>query len=250
MSDTGLQFHGYIRKLALFGLCNNDECVYIFGGSSDPISDSPVITEIYCNDLWEYNIKANSFGVIPTDYPVSRISITLNYYNNYLYLFGGYSRGHIFFNELWKYSIKEKQWTEQKFLDDDVIPEKRSDHRSVVYKHYLIIFGGIVRNKILDKWECFNNIWIYDLKKEIWKCIKCSNKPKKRMLHGMAICNDNIIINGGSDDSYQLLDDTYFISVNDVINDSNPKWIKMDIDLGPLYSHLFLSYNNKFGFII
>ena len=232
-----------LPKLYLFGLCNNDKCVYIFGGTNN----STFNIGHYTNNLWEYNIETNTIKCIDRIEPELRISLTLNYYNNCLYLFGGYRAYITFYNDLWKYCIKDKHWRKQIYSDD--IPHKRSDHRSIIYDHYLIIFGGVTNGPNIYAfcdWKCLNDLWYYDMKNEKWKYINCSNKPSERMLHGMMLCQNNIIVHGGCDNNFKTFQDTYLISVNDIINDSNPKWIRIEMNVGPLYSHMFLSYNNKY----
>ena len=235
-------------KLALFGLCNNDRYVYMFGGrNSDEKIESSLDNCVHYNDLWEYNIELNTIEcieIINIIKPDRRSSMTLNYYDNNLFLFGGYTHKGSQRNDVWKFSIKYRNW--HRYLP--VLqnrPHKRSDHKSVVYNHYLIIFGGVYFDR---SWRtCFKDIWYFNMKTKIWKHIECDNKPLGRYAHGMILCNNNIIINGGYDVKDKSLNDTYFISVKDVTNNNKPKWIKIDCNMDPLSNHLFLTYNNKFS---
>ena len=82
------------------------------------------------------NIKKSSNNSI---WPNERAGCTLNYYNNCLYLIGGYSDKHL--NTFYEYNIKQNKWT---FHDCSKVLNGICGHRTIVYSHYLILFGGIM----------------------------------------------------------------------------------------------------------
>lgn len=46
-------------------------------------------------------------------------------------------------SDLWKYNIHFGTWDLITFQEGDTIPCERSGHSMNVYKHYVILFGGI-----------------------------------------------------------------------------------------------------------
>ena len=183
--------------------------------------------------------------------PSARGGCTLNYYNEYLYLFGGYIQNFGHTNDLFIYSLKRNEW---KRIDSNCKPNKVKYHRSIIYGKYLIVFGGLARYK--HNWICYNDINLFDLQCNYneWNIINTSEvyKPKKRYKHGMCILNDYLIIYGGMDVNDNILNDCYYINIKNTINnnDNNSilnKWINIDLGLNSLSSHLMLNHSNKFS---
>ena len=167
----------------------------------------------------------------------------MNYYDENLYLFGGSIDKNTFSNELWKYSINENIWYN---IVTGYDTPTCSGHRMVTFKNYLILFGGYTM--INKKWMCYNNIYIYDCDKKMWNKIECNNKPLARYQHAMCIVNNNLIINGGLDINDKQLNDMYSISINNIINNNSPEWIKINNNIPPLFGHLMLFNEHKLYF--
>ena len=224
-------------KRSSFGLCCNNNIIYIFGGWDG---------RKHYDDLWYINIndinkilkwnKINKQIISPN----KRYGCTLNYYNNKLYLFGGWNYDDRYLNDLWEYNINQNKWN--KININNIIPNKVSNHKTVIYKNNLIIFGGIDSN------EYFNDLYIINLNEYKSYKINCINKPKKRVYHGMTISQNKLIIYGGFDEDINELNDIYLIDIKSIINDINKqhKWININNNNNiPLYGHSLLSYNNK-----
>ena len=113
----------------------------------------------------------------------------------------------------------------------------------VIYKEYLILFGGI--NNINGTWKGYNDIYIYDCDNNIWNKFECNNKPRKRYWHGMCIVNSKLIVYGGLDVDDVHVNDTYSINVDNIINNNRPTWITVNTNIPPLCAHLLLFNQDK-----
>ncbi|EFC39060.1 predicted protein [Naegleria gruberi] len=132
--------------------------------------------------------------------PPKRKGHSMTFWNNRLYLFGGYQGGHS--NDLW--FLEGNKW---KKLDvQGVLPVKRSNHSSAMYRNHLIVFGG-------DKGtDLMNDMWIIDLSKPEsdmrWRKVIPKNQPPKvRYAHCSCILNEKLMLFGGYSTSY--LNDLY-----------------------------------------
>lgn len=172
-------------------------------------------------------------------WPGKRGEHTLNYYNNNIYMFGGCDDGDNYHNSLWVYNIKTNKWINQQHKSKNNINiPKVAYHKTVIFNDNIILFGGKD-----DNYDHYNDIYIYNIKDNIWHKIICNNKPPKRQQHGMAISNKKLVIQGGLDDDDNALNDMYIININDIINDEkNKTWIKINTINHKVYSHLFLSF--------
>lgn len=174
--------------------------------------------------------------------PPPRCAHTAVYYNRNIYIFGGEyviasSDEYYHYKDLWKYNIDEQYWieisgiptimtpsttnstTKQKekgkgksnttttntssiMSKVGTIPTSRSGHSSIVWKHYMIVFGGFYEVAKGDpKW--FNDIYIMDLKTELWLDISHSKlliRPEPRSRCNISYIDNNtdtIFIYGG-----------------------------------------------------
>lgn len=174
-----------------------------------------------------------------TDFPEKRSGCSLNYFDNSLYLFGGVTNNE-FFDDLWKYNMKTKKKEYRKWNQINRL-KRRCAHQSIIYKHYLVIFGG--RNGS----HYYNDLIVYNIKTNKWNIMNATNKPIKRARHGMILSNHLLIIYGGCHGKY-ILNDCYAININDYnlnLSNNNGKWIKYEIDVGYLHSFDMLYYQNK-----
>ena len=163
----------------------------------------------------------------------------MNLYENNLYIYGGSDNLDDSMDDLWKYSLNKTKWYKLK-------PFKAStSHRSLLYKHYLIFFGGYAKN---SSELGYNDIWLYNLKQHKWSIFKIDNgkKPSGRYAHSMIIQKHHLIIYGGASAFSDLLDDCYYIDLRCVINNDkiNAKWMECDIKLGYLVASSVLCCNN------
>ena len=116
--------------------------LYLFGGE---YFDG--VANIFLNHLLKYDIGKTEWKQIHCpDAPPPRCAHSCVYYNHSFYIFGGEtSKGETFYHykDLWRYDIKAQKWEElkpSKAVGSQ--PTARSGHSAVVWKNYMIIFGG------------------------------------------------------------------------------------------------------------
>lgn len=63
-----------------------------------------------------------------------------------MFVFGGNSAHNISLNDTWKFDLNLSQWTQLAVNQPDV-PRARSGHSASVYKHFMVIFGGLFELK-------------------------------------------------------------------------------------------------------
>ena len=175
--------------------------------------------------------------------PSDSIGGSLNCWNNCLYLFGGYIKNYGQSNSLWKYGINGNSWT---LIKSNNKPPQSQFHKCCVYKHYLVLFGGIAQQ---NGWVGYNEIYLFDTINETWKCMEVNNKPKERYGHGMTIYNEYLIISAGKHADGSCINDSYYININDVINNNSPIWIPIDLSNINFNFHFLLTYDYKYGII-
>ena len=78
--------------------------------------------------------------------PPARCAHSSVYYNNSIYIFGGElattSQFH-HYRDFWRFDISTNTWEEVRFRGSvSSTPSPRSGHRCVVWRHYMILFGG------------------------------------------------------------------------------------------------------------
>ena len=98
-----------------------------------------------------------------------------------LYLYGGRvreRRTHTRYSDLWKYGIKQNKWNI--IENNDNIPAKTTGHSMVIYKEYLIAFGG--KTKTNDVAMYTNDLYVFDTINIKWKRVNVTNAPKKRYI--------------------------------------------------------------------
>ena len=173
-------------------------------------------------------------------WPTSKKGTTINYYNGNIYLYGGSIDKYTFSNQLWKYNVNDNIW--QKMITYNETP-KCSGYKMVLYKNYLILFGGYAMIK--NKYIFYDDIFMYNCDNNTWNKFKCNNKPRKRYWHGMCIVNNKLIVYGGLDVKDKHINDMHSINVDDIINDNSPEWIKINDRISPLYGHLMVGNQDK-----
>lgn len=173
--------------------------LYCFGGEYfDGLSN------IFLNHLLKYDIGKNEWKQIycPVS-PPPRCAHSCVYYNHALYVFGGeISRAEQYhhYKDLWRYDIKEQTWEElkpSKALGSH--PTARSGHVAVVWKSYMVIFGGFLEaNKETPRW--YNEVFVMNLQTQQWLDIphsKLSVRPEPRSACNAAVIGDDAVIHGG-----------------------------------------------------
>lgn len=59
-----------------------------------------------------------------------------------MYVFGGKSDSATKLNDLWMFNMTSHKWIEVRNVDE-VVPEPRSGHSSLIFDGVILVFGGI-----------------------------------------------------------------------------------------------------------
>ena len=136
----------------------------------------------------------------PAPTPPPRCAHSAVFHNDSIYIFGGEmatAEKYHHYKDLWRLDIKTNTWEECKPRGGS--PAARSGHRAVVWRHYMIIFGGFQEELRADtRW--FNDVHIFDFQTNIWcelKYSKLARLPPARSACNMAVRADNLFIYGG-----------------------------------------------------
>lgn len=172
--------------------------VYLFGGE---YYDG--IENIVVDHLLKYDLAKSEWKRVYTPVtPPARCAHSCVYYNHSLYIFGGEMASadeYMHYKDLWRYDIKAQTWTEIKPSRVGMQPSARSGHAAVVWKHYMIVFGGFYE-AMRDTPRWFNDLCVLDLQTEQWLDVphsKLASRPEKRSAMNAALIGDDVIIHGG-----------------------------------------------------
>lgn len=118
-----------------------------------------------------------------------------------MYVFGGeYATLDQFhhYRDFWSLDLKSNTWNEIKGSGD--VPSARSGHRMVVWRSYLILFGGFYEALREVKW--FNDLYLYSFAEERWTIIPHrAHAPTPRPRSGFQMFlnqnDDTLYIYGG-----------------------------------------------------
>ena len=193
-------------------LCPTTNDMFLFGGEFFNGVENVVFDEIL---LWdpdgkpatddEETKKNHKHGIwkriiSPQPRPPPRCSHSTVYYNNALYIFGGElatAQNYLHYKDIWKFDIKTNLWTEIKPRNKGG-PTARSGHRAIVWRHYMLIFGGFFE-AVREAPRWFNDLNIYDFSTNSW--IECSYSKLASIPPERSACNFGIFT-GGTDVAY------------------------------------------------
>jgi len=87
-------------------------------------------------------------------------------YKDKMYLFGGecHSRStgsYLHYNDLWAFDFSTRAWEAVEVRGKET-PSRRSGHRMLVWRHYLVLFGGFYETETEVKF--YDDLWIFDFK--------------------------------------------------------------------------------------
>ena len=129
-------------------------------------------TTVY-NDLYRWNTDKAEWRLIDVpNAPPPRCSHQAVLYNHTLYVFGGeYATLEQFhhYRDLWSFDVKTNTWTEVQpsCAKGTAWPGARSGHRMLLWKKYLVLFGGFYEVARVEKW--FNELWFYSPGENRWQ---------------------------------------------------------------------------------
>ncbi|KAJ3129316.1 hypothetical protein HK098_001728 [Nowakowskiella sp. JEL0407] len=204
-----------------FGIANaaiavNGNKVYSFGGLSE--------NERISDQLTEFDLDKNTIRTIHTPEftpkPAPRISATLTFVEEFsnagpsLYLFGGLTIDQIPRNDLWRFDLESRTWSElstgheYSTSEGEVVPERREGHSATFWaglnqsSRLIVYYGGLTRRKRSegkDEMVRLDDIVIYDIDKNQWNKIRPLSNciPLGRSLHTAIILENRLIVFGG-----------------------------------------------------
>ncbi len=160
------------------------------------------------NEIKRDNADVESYGtgkwtriLTPAPTPPPRCAHSAVFHNDGIYIFGGEmatAEKYHHYKDLWRLDIKKNTWEECKSRGGSP-PAARSGHRAVVWRHYMVIFGGFQEELRADtRW--FNDVHIFDFQTNIWcelKYSKLARLPPARSACNMTVCADTLFIYGG-----------------------------------------------------
>ena len=231
---------------------SNQDYFYLFGGE---YFDG--IENIVLDDLLRYNCVTNEWtqlqyygdsgDSVSGSKPSPRCAHSCVSYKQCLYVFGGEmatSDQYHHYRDLWKFDVSTTTWTEIVAKDP---PSARSGHAAIVWKNYMIIFGGFFEALKDTKW--YNDVHVFNLQTETWMTrsggeippiSRLSLKPEARSACNIALFgNDKLIVHGGFS-KYKLGTNT---SINPSTDSKNTSEVKVHSDAWVL--HLAPILQNK-----
>lgn len=170
--------------------------LYLFGGE---YFDG--VENIVLDELLRFDIQKKEWKQIltPAPRPSPRCAHSCISYKSCLYVFGGElanSDQYHHYRDLWKFDLHTLTWSEIKARNP---PSARSGMGCVLWKHYMVIFGGFFEAVRETKW--YNDVHVFNLQTETWMDVPQSRlaiKPEPRSACNIALYGtDKLIVHGG-----------------------------------------------------
>ncbi|KPI89344.1 hypothetical protein ABL78_1573 [Leptomonas seymouri] len=151
--------------------------------------------------------------------PTPRVNVVLVPHpqrDNEMILFGGeFWNGEATeaYNDTYFFNAKKNLWAR---LSAATNPAPRSSSQGVIYKHYLILFGGEFVSQSQSQYLHFKDVWRFDTRTSEWEELKTlKGGPSCRSGHRMALWKRNAVMFGGFYDNAQecrYFDDLWILS--------------------------------------
>ncbi|KAG8908914.1 hypothetical protein FRB99_000017 [Tulasnella sp. 403] len=172
-----------------------DRKIYVFGGGEGPT---------YYNDLYILDTVSHRWHKpnIPAPHPLPRRAHTAVLYRDTIYIFGG-GNGHRALNDVWALDVSvgpDKLRWEQIHAHGQK-PGARGYHTANLVGEVMVVLGGS------DGRECFQDVWVLDLEKLVWREVK-PDKTYRRLSHSSTQVGSYLFVMGGHDGnkySHELL---------------------------------------------
>ncbi|KAK7198292.1 Galactose oxidase, central domain (DUF4110) [Novymonas esmeraldas] len=117
------------------------------------------------------------------------------------------------FNDTYFFHVRRNTWAR---LSSAVNPAPRSSSQGVVYKHYLLLFGGEFVSQSQSQYLHFKDVWRFDSRSSEWEELKAlKGGPSSRSGHRMALWKRSAVVFGGFYDNAQecrYFDDLWILS--------------------------------------
>lgn len=177
------------------------------------------------DDLFSFSPITELFTkLVPTCSPPPRcshqaVSCTFDS-KEFVYIFGGeFSTAHKFYHyrDMWEYSVETKSFKE---IYCPKGPSPRSGHRMILYKQYLVLFGGFYETN--QSTLFYNDVLLFCIKTKKWisTVTKSNQKPVPRSAcHMFRGDKDDIYILGGyskKTGTGVYLNDLWQLQVNEI----------------------------------
>ncbi len=149
-----------------------------------PISDELIMfggqyydgqTQHVFGDTYRWNFTKNEWRFVESSpSPNPRSCHQAVVHKHHMYVFGGEHstiRQFYHFRDFWRFDLKSNQWEEIKASGPS--PSPRSGHRMVVWKGFIVIFGGF--HDTFRDCKYFNDLYLFNIAEERWDKIDVSN---------------------------------------------------------------------------
>ena len=125
-----------------------------------------------------------------------------------VYVFGGNSQNSVL-DDFLKFCFAKSKWEVVRKIEP--WPSARYDHKMIVYKESLFVFGGV-----LSDGSHSDELWVYDTVSGNWSFLEFNNvsKPPGLSGHSMTLVEDVIYIIGGKADNGQYSSEIYSINAS------------------------------------
>ncbi|KAJ3000862.1 hypothetical protein HDV02_002325 [Globomyces sp. JEL0801] len=152
------------------------------------------------NDLFKFNIEKSEWKRItspnsPAPRSSHQIAITPA---GLLFLWGGEfvspnETSFFHYKDFWMMDLKTNAWEK---LDIRGRPPPRSGHRMVVWKHFIVMFGGFYDQNKETKY--YDDLWLFDTQEFKWIKVEVGDpKPAARSGFQLLVHGDQICLYGG-----------------------------------------------------
>ncbi|ETL24800.1 hypothetical protein L916_21258 [Phytophthora nicotianae] len=194
------------------------------------VKEAPSEAEALRDAAWKNISSPNS--------PPPRCSHQSAVYRDHLYVFGGeFATADQFhhYRDLWRFDLKTNAWEE---LEVKGGPSPRSGHRMVVWRNYLVVFGGFYEAARETKW--FNDLYLFNLAELKWQ--KVSYPPHRQVPAERSGCQlavhpskDLVFVYGGyakvknvgEKSEGKVYSDLWALNLAPVLKRQSPTWEKL-----------------------
>jgi len=165
-----------------------NQSFYVFGGKSDSKGACT-------NELFEYNLVNHSWSkIVPVSltHPNGSYGASLLAHDNDLILVGGSCEAD---GSVWRFNLKTLEWKKDVNASVNGTPAVRSFQNTFQTENpdsELLLFGGLSSQS-----EPFNDIWSYNLTKNIWTVRSPTTRPPPRSGAAGAYFERRFVVFGG-----------------------------------------------------
>lgn len=154
-------------------LDSHSAALYEDGASSYMIVFGGYVSGDRSNETYMMNLANNKWTHVSINgqSPEPRSNQVSVVYEDHLYVLGGSNEECERLNDLWKLNLKTNVWTQVMGLGE--VPNGRSGHSAVVYKEFMIVFGGM-----RDITRETNDMYSYDFITNTWVCFQGERQVK------------------------------------------------------------------------